>query len=273
MFSIIIPVGPGRDARSALDSLAAAGLSKGDEVIVVVDGHMLALDPVHAALPVRVLSTPSPKGANAARNLGAQAARNAILCFLDDDDAYRPGALARLRRVVAGDIRTGAWSLGWRMRSWRLNRQVFRSFWITERRIWRRNRAGGCSSMVVRKETFERAWGFDESMPAMQDWDLWLRLSRATRVRTLWGAYVLYNDHAGARISTNRSARIAGLARLLRKNADRWPRRVIAFHEARLAGEKFAAGQGTFTAIFHPMAPFASVFFAMRYLLSSIFHR
>jgi hypothetical protein len=126
--------------------------------------------------------------------------------------------------------------------------------------------------MVVRKETFERAWGFDESLPAMQDWDLWLRLCRATRVRVLWGAYVLYDNRGRTRISTNRRARIAGLARLLRKNADHWPRRVIAFHEARLAGEKFAAREGPFSAIFRPMAPFASLFFAFRYLQSSIFH-
>lgn len=272
MFSIIIPVGPGRDARAALASLMEAGLTDDDEVILVGDGREVAVPPEFADLPGRTFQTPSPHGANAARNLGASEARNDILCFLDDDDAYLPGALEWIRKRVSRDAHSGAWSLGWRLEKGFLNGNLCRPIILHEKTIWRRNKAGGCSSMVVRKSTFDRVLGFDEKMASMQDWDLWLRLSRATRIAVVQRPLTLYSNRSTDRISRNRRARIEGLERLLRKNASHWPRRVIAFHEARLAGEKFAAREGPFSAIFRPIAPFASLFFAFRYLPSSIFH-
>jgi glycosyltransferase involved in cell wall biosynthesis len=262
MFSIIIPVGPGRDARPALTSLAGAGLGAGDEVIVVGDGHLPPIDAGFAALPLRTLATPARAGANAARNHGARAARNGVLCFLDDDDQYAPGWRARLAAIVAADPACGAWSLGWRIQSGRRQRFARRPRRITERSIWRRNLAGGCSSMLVRKEIFAQAGGFDAAMPAMQDWDLWLRLSRITTIAAVPPPpLVVYRDHSGPRISTDPQARVAGLARLLEKHGGHWPGGVRALHRARLTAARRRIGQARLPDVFQWRAPLASLWF------------
>lgn len=287
-FSIIIPVGPGRDARTALGSLAAAGLSAGDELIVVGDGHLPNVDThLVEGLPVRVLQTPTKGGANAARNLGAAAARNQWLAFLDDDDAYLSDALARMRKAVALSVAGSlsppvaasqvalpppvAFSLKWRCVSGR--RQWFsrRPAVLSERHLWRRNVAGGCSSLLVRKDALDRIGGFDATMPAMQDWDVWLRIARLGPIHTVSEPCILYHDHAGPRISTNLEARMAGFARLLEKHGTNWPARVVAFHRSRLAAWRWRVGRSSLMEIMEPHAPLASVLFALQAIAAKLY--
>lgn len=267
MLSVIIPVGPGRDASAAFASLAEAGLTDDDEVIVVGDGHAVDIPSSLSLLNLRSASTEVPMGANAARNRGARMAQRPILCFLDDDDAYAPGAVSRVKSIVDGaGPAMGAWSLTWRFASGRRQWTVRRPPSLHERHIRKRNIAGGCSSLVVRKAVFEQVGGFDETLPSMQDWDLWIRLSRVTPIGVVAPPLVLYNDHPGPRISTNRTARIAGLERLLTKHGPHWPASVQAFHRSRLAAERFRAERGRRIDILQPAAPIASLFFLARTL-------
>lgn len=262
-FSIVVPVGPGRTALPALESLLSAGLREGDEILLVGDGRDIPIPARCKHLPIRTLATTTRQGANAARNLGVQSAKNPVLCFLDDDDRYASGSLTEIAAHISANPNQGAWSLGWRCLSGR--KQYFADYpkRITERTIWKRNRAGGCSSMVVRKVIFEKAGGFDPAMPSMQDWDLWLRLSRITIINRIPKLFVLYNDRAGNRISRNHQARLRGLEQLLKKNASRWPAGVRAFHQARIAGIRHALGEIGWTAIFRPAAPLGSFYFML----------
>lgn len=264
MFSIIIPVGPGRDASTALASLPAAGLSTEDEVVVVGDGHQVKIPNSLEPFDVQSLATETPMGANAARNRGVRTTQQPILCFLDDDDAYLPDALQRLREAVQTKTSTDAWSLSWKFASGHRQWMCKRPPVLRNRDIRRRNVAGGCSSLVVRRETFDAVGAFDAGMPAMQDWDLWLRLSVVTPITVLRPPLVLYNDHGGPRISTNQPARIAGLERLLTKHGATWPASVNAFHRARLAAERCRLGTAPRSGIFQAAAPFASLFFLLK---------
>lgn len=266
MLSIIIPVGPGRDAHQALTSLLTAGIDRSDEVIVVGDGHSLQLDEAFKSLPITLTATEKAQGANAARNLGASMASGETLCFLDDDDQYERNAFRLIRSAVSQQGNSQAWSFGWHFLSGRKSQSDRRPSQLFEQNIWRRNIAGGCSSMVLRKSIFVECGGFDESMASMQDWDFWLRLSRKTSISTVQGSAIIYNDSESPRISTNQTARILGLTRLLEKNASHWPKPVIAFHQARLASVKFRTGNGSWWSIFKMRAPLASVLFAFRAL-------
>lgn len=262
-FSIIVPVGPTRTALPALESLLHAGLRKGDEIIIVGDGREISIPSRFGRLPIRSFSTPTSQGANAARNLGAQNAANPLLCFLDDDDQYSPDGLPEIAATISGTPSCGAWALGWRFLS--RKKKNFTSYprKITEPMIWKRNRAGGCSSMVVRKTVFEEAGGFDPDMPSMQDWDLWLRLSRITAINRISKPLVLYDDQPGIRISTNPHARLRGLEQLLKKNFSRWPAGVRAFHQARIAAIRHARGEIGWPAIFQRADPLGSFYFML----------
>ena len=127
--------------------------------------------------------------------------------------------------------------------------------------------------MVVRRSAFEAAGGFDEAMPAMQDWDLWLRLARVGSIRGLNEAEVIYRAHEGPRISTDSTARRAGLERLLAKNREFWPPSVQAFHECRLAALDYQAGRCPISAIARRHAPVASVAFMAKALISKFSQR
>jgi glycosyltransferase involved in cell wall biosynthesis len=268
--SIIIPVAFGRDAHVALASLYHSGIETGDEVILVGDGHTPVCQPEFASLPLRFLGTPIRTGANAARNLGAQTARNEILCFLDDDDEHKAYALQRIRATVTSskDESTGAWSLSWVIASGRRPMPAHRPAIITEPAIWRRNIAGGCSCMVVCRSIFDVVGGFDPTLPAMQDWDMWLRLSRTTSIRAVRHSLIRYHDHTGPRISTNLQARIAGLQHLLNKHAPFWPPRVRALHQARLAALHYSNSNAPLRSIFQLRAPLASSWFILRALVA-----
>lgn len=249
-----------------MSSLTEAGLSSEDEVIVVIDGHSFEVEKAYRELPIRVVQTDGKTGPSSARNLGASRARKEILGFLDDDDAYLPGALTFLRQHLPKCKSIGAWSLGWNSvgRGGKA-RHPWQYAMVREKVIRRRNRAGGCSSMVVRKSTFDRLMGFDENMIAQEDWDFWLRLSRATRVSILHRSMVLYDNRGADRISRSRRNRIDGLARILRKHGGNWPRRVVAYHQARLDGERYRAREGEFLAIPKFWAPLASMGFLIKY--------
>lgn len=266
-FSIIIPLGPGRDARAALSSLRAAGLEAGDEVILIGDGHEPSVSKDYALFPLKVGCLPPGAGANAVRNKGARMAVNDILCFLDDDDAYEAGALTVLRQKLRNTTEPQAWSLGWRFRSGRSSRSHARPDRLTEVNLRKRNLAGGCSSMVLTRKAFEDAGGFDPAMPAMQDWDLWLRVAQHGPIRVMHDIHVIYEDRHAGRISTNAERRIAGFTRLLKKNGEAWTATEVAFHRSRLAAIRFAAGLGSWWTIFHWRAPLASAYFMWQALV------
>ena len=84
--------------RETLEALFSAAPQHGTtlEVLVVEDGDGEALDVALACLdrPLRVLRS-GGRGAAAARNLGAAAARHELLVFLDDDIILTPGSLQR----------------------------------------------------------------------------------------------------------------------------------------------------------------------------------
>ncbi|MGJ8652844.1 MAG: glycosyltransferase family 2 protein [Opitutaceae bacterium] len=269
MFSVVIPIGPSRDGRRALESLSASGLSSDDEVIVVGDGHVVPVEEYRLGFKVLQVNTAKPSGASAARNLGVSSSTQPFLCFLDDDDAHEDGTLRCLREMLIKDPECRTCSLSWKFDSGRKVSAARRRLprLADGSAIARRNLFGGCSSMLVHRDTFFEAGGFDESIPCMEDWDLWLRLSKSTQIHCLNFPLIRYFDHLAPRLSTDRKARIVGLEILLKKHDANWSSSVRAFHLSRLATEYYKSGQGSWCSILQVRAPIASFLYAIRSLL------
>lgn len=129
---------------------------------------------------VKLLSLPTRRGVSAARNLGVSAARGEWLAFLDADDLWLPAKLARQMAYLEGQPEYLACQTEeiWVRRGVRVNPpQTHRKEggWLFLRSLKR------ClispSAVILHRRLLDDLGGFDESLPAAEDYDLWLRLS------------------------------------------------------------------------------------------------
>jgi glycosyltransferase involved in cell wall biosynthesis len=119
------------------------------------------------------------RGPAAARNAGVAAALAPMIAFLDSDDLWAPGKLARQLRFMSAH------------REFRISQCL--EYWLREgRRVnpGRRHlkRAGDLfidslrtclispSAVIMEKALFNEMSGFDEDLGAAEDYDLWLRI-------------------------------------------------------------------------------------------------
>lgn len=180
MVSVVIPT-YNRSAflKEAVDSVLAQ-TAAADEVIVVDDGSTDVTPSVLKAFgpPVRSLRQENA-GVSAARNAGIRAARGEWLAFLDSDDLWRPRKLeAQLAYLsVRPEMRICQVEEIWIRNGKRLNP-----------RKYHRKPSGFCfpllldrclvspSAVMIHRDVLEEVGLFDETLPACEDYDLWLRI-------------------------------------------------------------------------------------------------
>lgn len=123
----------------------------------------------------------SNRGPGSARNLGIGQAQGQLLAFLDSDDLWLPEKLKTQveflnnNPAVAAVYTNETWLRQGRLLDQKKRHRKF-SGWIF----------GPCldlclispSSILLRKPVLERIGLFDESLPACEDYDLWLRLTK-----------------------------------------------------------------------------------------------
>lgn len=144
-------------------------------------------------------------GACAARNIAINAARGRYVIGLDDDDEMLPRRISWLLRalrpddafVCASDVIVSPGHARWRIVPGRIDRRAILS----------RNVVG--NQVLAERVKVAACGGFDESLPAAQDYDLWIRMvlahgpARGTR-RVLQRIHAHVDD---ARISLSASRR------------------------------------------------------------------
>jgi len=205
--SVVIPT---RNRAGYLpDALRSALGQKGVavEVIVVDDGSDDETPAVLAAVSdarVRVVRNKRPAGQAAARNAGIRLARHEWTALLDDDDLWAPEKL-RLQLRAAED-RGASWAYCAALMLEPDGHIGYRSpapdpeAVLTQ--LLRRNVIGaGSSSVVASTELLISLGGFDELLPRLDDWDLWIRLAEHGRAAAVQMALVAYRKH-----TTNLSA-------------------------------------------------------------------
>jgi glycosyltransferase involved in cell wall biosynthesis len=99
--SVVIPTYNRAALLARAVASALAETEDGDEIIVVDDGSTDGTAELARGFGGRVRYLPVPHGgAGAARNAGLDAAAHPLIAFLDSDDEWRPGKLARQRAVL-----------------------------------------------------------------------------------------------------------------------------------------------------------------------------
>ncbi|MGB8951127.1 MAG: glycosyltransferase family 2 protein [Candidatus Aminicenantales bacterium] len=162
------------------------------ELIIVDDASADETEEVIRQLAsekVEFLRHPFVRGAAAARNSGIRMARGKYVAFLDSDDEWLPGKLERQVEVMehspaeVGLVYTGTW------REYRKKRFYIPAEPILQKEGWvypillRDRYLVPTPAAMVRKECFTRVGVFDENLPAKEEWDLWIRISRQYQFR------------------------------------------------------------------------------------------
>ena len=130
---------------------------------------------------IRVLRHPHRRGVSAARNTGINAARGQWLAFLDSDDLWLPDKLARQIAYLtspAGVCCLCQTDETWVRRGVRVNKPL--SHRKVAGRIFLPSLARcmiSPSAVMLHRRLFQDHGGFDETLPAAEDYDLWLRLT------------------------------------------------------------------------------------------------
>ena len=183
LVSVIVPTS-NRPAllRDALASLARQSYARWEAVVVNDGGEDLSLPPdiVRRASYVRLHER---KGAAHARNVALRAAAGAVIAFLDDDDIYLPGHLARLvtglRSSGAAFAYTKSEAVEERLEGGARHelRRGFAYEYRYARELLLVRSLMPPTTWGARREAFERCGGFDESLAWTEDWDMLLRLA------------------------------------------------------------------------------------------------
>ncbi len=176
-----------------VDEAVASVLNQSDpdlELIVVDDGST-------DDTPARLAAVHDPRlrlyrqpraGLTRALNRALGLTRAGLVARLDADDVALPERLARQRAFLAahpevGLLGTAAREEGVAGAPGRLVRPPVDD--VALRRALIRANPFVHSSVMARRELLERAGGYDETLDVAQDYDLWMRLARLTRLATL----------------------------------------------------------------------------------------
>lgn len=220
LVSVIIPTHNRSDLlKRAIRSALAQDYSNVE--IIVVDDHSTddtekVMREIQDLFPsVQYLKLGEKRGGNAARNLGIRAAKGHFICGLDDDDEFHPERIRLLAEKYEEEL-AFVFS-GYK--------DIFedREFQrIPKKEIFSLGDVLGINvignQVLTTREKILAVDGYDESLPAAQDYDLWIRLleryGKAACVRLpLYSVYF----HSGETI-TKSPKRIKGYFAVYKKH-------------------------------------------------------
>ena len=181
LVTVIIPTyNRGWILQDAIDSVLDQDFSD-YELIVVDDGSSDNTREILGAYGDRITVLRQPnRGVSAARNRGINEAAGQLIAFLDSDDLWLPGKLSTQVEFFEdnADAVINQTQEIWIRNGQRVNpkkRHHKFSGMIFERSL------ALClvspSAVMIKKSLLEAVGGFDENLPACEDYDLWLRIS------------------------------------------------------------------------------------------------
>ena len=214
------------------------------ELVIVDDGSDDATPDLLRALALehprlRYFRNEQPRGAPAARNRAIEEARGVFVTGLDDDDEFMPERIAML---VAAHQERFAFVCSRDVVQTRHGRVIQNpaSGVITLDQLLHFNRVG--NQVLVLRDRMQAVAGYDEEMPALQDYDLWVRLVAryGPCLKLAETTYVTHAEH-DERISASSERRVQGHARFVAKNAQRFTpahRASMELMRRKVAGER-----------------------------------
>lgn len=255
--SVIIPsYNYGRFIAEAIGSALGQSLAP-KEIIVIDDGSADYTAEVVAGFgdAVRYIRQENA-GVCVARNRGVAESTGGLIAFLDADDFWEPTKLEKQAELFERDGRIGLVHCGMRefdsdtgetiaLHSEGMEGEVADELLLWERPVI----VGPGGTIMVSREAFEAAGGFDPRQKCGEDWDLCYRIARQYRVGFVPEPLVSYRSH-GAAAHRNVREMERGMGLFYEKAfAEAGPevaalrRRALGNYNRVLAGSYFLAGK------------------------------
>lgn len=205
----------------ALDSVVVQSYDN-IELIVVDDGSRQSalpiVEPYYDAISLHYIRNEAPMGACKARNQGIEEASGIFIAGLDDDDAWTEDRIGKLMDAYSDDYAFVTSDV----------RMMYKEgvpVWqkpkvITLEDLLYTNYVG--NQGLIKKERIQAVGGFDESLNAAQDYDLWIRLAEEYgSIRNVQEPLQeVYLQHGGERISNPRD-QLRGYLKFYQKHKDK----------------------------------------------------
>lgn len=187
------------------------------------------------------------RGAPAARNTGIAASRSDFIAFQDSDDEWDPRKLEKQMAMFdrvgpeVGVVYTGVWRIhdgekryvpqpGGGPREGDLSEALSRSNFIS------------LQTAVVRSRCFAETGNFDERLPRLQDWELWIRIAEQYEFRYVDEPLVtahVRSDSISASVDRLADAR----EQIIEKHRERFDTEAFAFQLFRAGHSLLRAGR------------------------------
>ncbi len=174
---------------------------------------------------IRCISHDHTKGGSAARNTGINASRSEYVAFLDSDDEWLPAKLNKQLNLYETSSEKVGLVYTWLVHVFddgRISHSTSRYKGRIYKELLLKNVVGSASSAIIRRKVLSYVKGFDESLPARQDMDLWLRISEHFDVDVVPEVLVrIYHRHGCRRISSSKNNLLSARDLFYQKHKDR----------------------------------------------------
>ena len=206
LVSVVIPV---YNAEKYLEETLASIFAQTYphiEIVAVDDGSKDLSIQILEQYPDRIhVVKQANAGAAVARNRGVQEAKGKWVAFLDADDLWTPDKIQRQLEacgsyawshsdsVLVGGVNDGRKDSDFTEKhQGQILEQLICSNFI------------GTSTLMIQRQVFLDAGGFDEALRSIQDWELWIRIARQHPIGYVDAPLMKYRVHA---VSASRSTR------------------------------------------------------------------
>lgn len=198
----------GRAIRSVLDQTY-----QDFELIVIDDGSTDNTNEVVKSFNeprIRYIRQELNRGPTVARNIGINAAKGKYIAFQDSDDEWLPEKLKKQMSIFEisperiGVVYTGFYSIKCGRKKYIPDKKVKIFEGDIYQELLKKNFVG-TPAAIVRKSCFERVGMFNENLPCLEDWELFIRISKYYNFRFI-DEPLLNAFFSPGSISTNREA-------------------------------------------------------------------